>query len=295
MSTILHPLSELQPPQKIKDVFLNMSYAKQWLLALWMGNLVPLSQISKNAADQVYRALDMIIPEDTSGLDFEAEASPGFIYNVQNFVKSFETVFSAELQAANTYYVEQKGIYSTPDLIDRADLALGDSAAILNNEAKEDFKQAGRCLAFELPTAAAFHLARSMESVLRQYHTLVCPDSASELAANDRKPEMIKCINEIKKATDDPKLMDILDHYRDLHRNTTMHPEAFLTSQEGLRLFDITKSTLTAIADRISQVPNPGGMDELVADLVADGVATVVSHTSSAAESGPITSEAARA
>jgi hypothetical protein len=56
------------------------------------------------------------------------------------------------------------------------------------------------------------------------------------------------------KASEDSKLLDILDHFRDLHPNTTMHPEAFLESPEALKLFDIAESGISAMADRIKQL-----------------------------------------
>jgi hypothetical protein len=36
--------------------------------------------------------------------------------------------------------------------------------------ARQDFSEAGKCLAFERPTAAAFHMLRAVESVLRHYY-----------------------------------------------------------------------------------------------------------------------------
>ena len=39
-----------------------------------------------------------------------------------------------------------------------------------------DFTQAGKCIAFELPTSAAFHILRATENILRSYHSalVVC-------------------------------------------------------------------------------------------------------------------------
>jgi hypothetical protein len=80
---------------------------------------------------------------------------------------------------------------------------------------------------------------------------LVCNTSPNA----GKRPEMATCINELRKANEQPKLLDILDHFRYLHRNTTMHPEVFLESPEALRLFDVAKSALNAMADRIKQLP----------------------------------------
>lgn len=223
-----------------------MYSAKRWLVSVWNGELLPVT-ISKQAADTLYTSLDAISPNDWSGIDLESEIEASLLYKVKAAAVAFETVLSAELQGTNTYYVEQKGIYSTADLIARAEQGLGSSLVYLGEDAKKDFGQAGRCIAFDLPTSAAFHLTRAIESVLRKYHSLACATSNSA----GKRPEMATCINELRKAGADPKLLDILDHFRELHRNTTMHPEVFLDNEEALRLFDIAKSGINAMADRI--------------------------------------------
>lgn len=236
----------------MKDVVFSMWNAKRWLISVWRGDLLPVT-FSKQATDALYTALNEIASDDWSKTDFESDVEPSALYRLKTAAQNFETIFSAELQGASTYYVEQKGIYSTPDLMDRAELALGDSVAVLEDDAKKDFNQAGRCLAFDLPTAAAFHLTRSIESVLRKYHALICAKSS----AAGRRPEMATCINELRRSGADAKLLDILDHFRDLHRNTTMHPEVFLDGPEALRLFDIAKSGINAMADKIKEFPAP--------------------------------------
>jgi len=101
-------------------------------------------------------------------------------------------------------------------------------------------------LAFELATAAGFHTMRAVEAVLRDYWTLV-----KKPALGTKPPEMAQCINELRASGEDVKLMDILDHVRDLHRNTLMHPQAFLQMTEALRLFDISKSVISAMAEHM--------------------------------------------
>ncbi len=65
---------------------------------------------------------------------------------------------------------------------------------------------------------------------------------------------MAQCINELRASGEDEKLMDILDHVRDLHRNALMHPEVFLEMPEALRLFDISKSAISAVAERVCEL-----------------------------------------
>jgi len=62
------------------------------------------------------------------------------------------------------------------------------------------------------------------------------------------------CIDGLKGAGADEKTVAVLDQIRSLHRNPLMHPEVFLTADEGLRLFDIAKSAISAMADQIKQL-----------------------------------------
>lgn len=248
---VLHPLKEMQQSAKISEAMWPCHRAKMWLQYFLENRVVPLV-VCRPSGLRLITAIGGIIPQDfpstmPSDIDKEVEYHALFI---ADRAKEFETVLAAELQALDTYFISQKGIYSTPDLIDRADMALdGSVRAIISAEASGDFRQAGRCLAFDLPTAAGFHAMRATENVLRQYHRAVVKPASVTIT-----PDMATCINELRKAGADAKTLAILDQIRDLHRNTIMHPEAFLTPSEGLRLFDIAKSAISAMADQVSLV-----------------------------------------
>jgi hypothetical protein len=189
--------------------------------------------------------------EEGGQSDFNLKIGEYQVTNLVQSVKDFEIVLANELPGLDTYHVSPIGIYSTPALIEHAELAIleglsEDCQAVVSENAKRDFNQAGRCLAFELATAAGFHTMRSVEAVLRGYWALL-----KKPASGTKLPEMAQCINELRASGEDPKLMDILDHIRDLHRNTLMHPEAFLQMTEALRLFDIAKSAISAMAERM--------------------------------------------
>jgi hypothetical protein len=151
----------------------------------------------------------------------------------------------------DTYHVSTKGIYSTSALIDTAENALLDSLSAIAktavpNDVIRDLNQAGKCLAFELATASGFHTMRAVEGLLRKYWRII-----KNPAAGTRDPEMAQCINELRAAGEDEKILSILDHIRHSHRNPLMHPEDFLELSEALRLFDIAKSALSAMSERV--------------------------------------------
>jgi hypothetical protein len=50
--------------------------------------------------------------------------------------------------------------------------------------AQLDFAEAGKCLAFERPTAAAFHMLRGTESALRNYYREKVRRKRSELSGD---------------------------------------------------------------------------------------------------------------
>jgi hypothetical protein len=96
-----------------------------------MGHLLPVT-FAKSTADALYTALQAIIPDDFATLaDWNAEIPLAELHAAIEAAKRFETVFAAELQGANTYFVEQCGIYDMSHLISRAELALGENVSEL--------------------------------------------------------------------------------------------------------------------------------------------------------------------
>lgn len=167
---------------------------------------------------------------------------------------AFDTALALELGRAPTFFVTQKGIYSTPSLINTAELAYAeDVRQIISSEALRDVNQAGRCLAFELGTAAAYHALRATEKVLREYYSLLVKKATDDL-------RMKQAIDELVKAGADVKTMAVVNQVRDLHRNPVDHPDVFLDVTEAMEVFDICKSAISAMARQIKskQPPLPG-------------------------------------
>lgn len=253
----VHPLTEITATEdmKLKDIFWPLLEAKaalQW----FSGNKSFFSPSLKRAVGALLRSIHAIgmpekLPWEGGQYEPDQKVEDWQLSGLRQSAKDFETVLANELPGLDIYHVSSVGIYSTPALIENAELAILEGLSqecqgIVSESAKKDFNQAGRCLAFELPTAAGFHTMRSVEAVLRDYWILV-----KKPASGTKPPEMAQCINELRASGEDAKLMDILDHIRDLHRNTLMHPQAFLQMTEALRLFDISKSAISAMAERI--------------------------------------------
>lgn len=83
----------------------------------------------------------------------------------------FETSLNDELQRLHTYMVEPVAAYSFDRLIGAADTVFpkGLRTSFIPEQALTDFRSAGRCLAFDLPTACGFHVFRATDAMLRTY------------------------------------------------------------------------------------------------------------------------------
>jgi hypothetical protein len=245
LGTRLAPLAEISNATPYKSCFYDLWFARAAVRELLKS--FPIN-LCRGDAQKLVDAISEIVPDDwTKASQRDAEEEIGYKwYSIREAKETFEHVLSAEMTSLDAYLLTQLGIYNTADLVERADRAFPESTRkVITEEAQKDFRQGGRCLAFELPTASGFHTMRATEAVLRQYHKMVFPAVA-------KPPEMAQCINELRKSGEDPKVLNILDSIRDLHRNPQMHPDSFLSMDEAIRLFDISKSVINAMADRIS-------------------------------------------
>jgi hypothetical protein len=89
----------------------------------------------------------------------------------------------------------------------------------MNDIEKYDIRQAGKCLAYEVPTAAGFHLLRAADSVLRRYHRQL---TRKELPA--RAWSWGIYIKGLAAAGADPRVVSALEQVKNLHRNPSSIP-----------------------------------------------------------------------
>jgi len=90
--------------------------------------------------------------------------------------------------------------------------------------ARYDFQESCRCLAFERPTAAAFHMLRGTEDVLRDYYCSIVKQRRLKPQQRMWGP----MVEQMRKRRRPPpaELLDALDQIRRNYRNPTQHPEA---------------------------------------------------------------------
>lgn len=108
--------------------------------------------------------------------------------------------------------------------------------ASLTDLAQSDIVAACRCIAFECPTAAAFHVLRAVEECVRILYRAYLP------RGNDKRP-WGALTGELKakprKPNPDQILMTHIDHLRQRFRNPTDHPEKIYEIEEAEDLIHI--------------------------------------------------------
>lgn len=163
--------------------------------------------------------------------------------------KVFETVLIPELQTLATYYARQKGIYSTPDLIDNAEKVLPITVLErISTGVIEEIRQSGRCLAFDNATSSGFHIMRATEAVMHEYYLHVCKPRPKPAGRLENWGAYLTEFKKTNKA-EVKEVVAILQQIKDRHRNLIMHPEIVLTPDEAFMLFEIAQGAIIAMAN----------------------------------------------
>ena len=271
---VVHALSTTKEGSKVKEVYYRLSSAQMWLEYLLQDQLVPLG-VARPACLTLLEAVKNILkppapnsfvePEESApSLDMERTIDPMEAFNITNDVQTFETVLGAQLQSLSTYFVSRKLAYETPLLIEEAETLLPEDIRKEVPEAIQDLQQAGKCIAFEIPTAAGFHIIRATEAVIRKYYT-----------ASVGKPPKMKMrnwgtyIKNLATAKADARVTGFVDHIRETYRNPVLHPEETLTPQDAQVLLGVCVSAIVLMVSAMktiqAQVPRFTALSSLAA------------------------------
>ncbi len=229
------------------DVIWTLLNARIQINALLSNDTLPV-KTCRQAATQLVDAINAVVPTDIQEAfkkDKTAQVSWWLLRQVKETATKFETVFAEELAIVDTYSVTQKGAYSTAELITNAEALFSKSVQQkLPHRAIQDIREAGKCLAFETPTAAAFHVVRAIESVILAYYAKVLGKAPSNRMRN--WGVYIKTLRDSGKA--DGKILDFLTHIKDNYRNPVSHPDAVLSIDEVLVLLSVAVGAMSQMA-----------------------------------------------
>jgi len=151
--------------------------------------------------------------------------------------------FEREERNLDVFTVTPKGIYNTHLLIENPELKFPEKIrATLPPQMLYDLKQAGRCLAFEIPTACAFHVCRGTEAVMLAYYELLAKHPWSF-----RKKDWKIYIEQLIKERAPKQITNRLEEIRGLDRNAYVHPDINVTIEESPLLFELCSGVVTSM------------------------------------------------
>jgi len=243
LGATLEQLSRVQPGDAFPPTYALLERAVPFVVAHHAARALVRLQVSEPAAVKLMVAIDQIkkVPERTEPITVE-EASA-----LQTALRAYSTIMEAELQNVAAYAVRPQAIWDTRRLIEAGDEALGaEAAARLPQDTRADLRSAGRCLAFELPTASGFHVARATETmILALMDAAQCKKGRSNWGAY---------VAALKDSKADEKVTTHIDRVRDLHRNPLIHPELTLSNSDAVVLWTTCIGLIAAILDEIERL-----------------------------------------
>jgi hypothetical protein len=276
----IHPLTELRDDLKYSQVWLDWWNAREALDEIYRQR--PLNFVTPISL-RMYQAITAVVPQQWDDMvakfprkaegqeALEEQPIPSWqLREIREAAKEFETVLRSECSAMDTYFVSKKGAYSTQDLVFNAHhQAPEPTRSRLPEITRLDFDQAGKCLAFDVPTAAAFHLLRGTEAVIRKYYELVVP---GDKKADPRMRSWGTYIRLLKNHDGKPEILSVLTLLKDVYRNPVMHPEEIYTDERVQVLFGMCISAVVLIESEIKALTDKAGTLQFPATnaIVAD-------------------------
>lgn len=155
---------------------------------------------------------------------------------LRKLIFELRKTMEAELKLISAYTISPKRLDIEKLTDDAGSLFAPGVFLSLTDVAKYDLGEAGRCIAFERPTAAAFHLMRATEEVLRGYYCFY--------VRRDRMKTMlwypmVQALQKHRRAKANDVLHRQLDNIRMSFRNPTQHPDKVYDIQEAQDLFGL--------------------------------------------------------
>lgn len=237
LANALRPLATAAyEPENAMEVFGN---ARGFLLTLGDRSEFPLSlDASRPLVWAIQRESDEVVAAASGGPEVDFEAKRALI---QDYASRLMMLLDADLAHQPVYCVFPKRAYDIQILTsDATQIFSAKVQAALTEEERYNIREAGRCLAFEVATAAGFHLFRALDSILQRYVRTV----KGSLPKNKNWGQYIKVLED---GGVDKKITSVLFQIKEFHRNPIVHPDERLDVEAALSLVGITESALSMI------------------------------------------------
>lgn len=229
---------------------LGVLYPAKFALDTLVSNSIYRQRKLNAASDILRQSLAWAIEHCLEEGFAESPPTVDIIFQLQDAHRDFEAVLKAELSNIEIWLVQPKAAFDVSTLIEAGYLAFPPSVVKKVPECCGDLSDAMKCIAFELSTAAAFHLHRANETVLGRYW-----DSVSAGKRRPKNQTLGSYINALE--TDgfsDEHVLSALRDVKNLHRNPTIHADQSLTSiEDAIDLYGEIRACISTMLKSINQ------------------------------------------
>jgi hypothetical protein len=277
LASKLLPIRTLQAEAEILTVWSVLYDAERELQSFLNNPFLP-PTTSHAAGNDLLKALSTLTTKPFEGdtPNYQVTLNQGDISNLLNLLQCFEIVLQAEFSRRDIFAVSRKGLYSTTDLIEGGEGMVSESVREKMPELIRDLNDAGRCVAFELPTAAAFHLYRAAEAATKAYILFVRGTPVNEAERKRGMGGYANCLKQ-KDLCVDERIYTSLEQLVRLHRNPSIHPDQHISSAEVIGTIGMVVSVIEVMAldmDRRQNTPEVPLSEFLPDDLIKEEVQT---------------------
>lgn len=263
-------------PANARDCFYPFMRARHALTMLVNGSPIQLGISLASAValrDHADRLLNSYVFEGEKLKEPPQEMPDWEVGFYRQLLERFETVFAEEMKESAAYYVPRRGIFYIPALVDSADESIPkDLQSALPDKSRNDWKAAGRCLAFNLLSASGFHVARAVEGTVEAYYQFFSGKLGHTLNSwNDYVVALEKLVaaNPVPKPSE--KVIAELRQMKDDYRNPIVHPRVVLSEADARMLFNNGESLIIAMLQELIAARQTGVQPTLA---LAGGAAT---------------------
>jgi hypothetical protein len=113
-----------------------------------------------------------------------------------------------------------------------------------------DLGQAGRCLAFEVPTAVAFHVFRATEAMMLRYYEILAKQPWPH-NQHDWGRYIVE-LNRLPGINRDVTMR--LEEIRKFERNPSIHPDAVVSVERAPVLFELCSGVIYTMAEEVHKL-----------------------------------------
>ncbi len=176
----------------------------------------------------------------------EQSMSQEDVSEMKELMNSIRQTLDAEIKGLDAYIVTNKRLDVEKLINGVSGLFAPDIFAALPEITRYDFSESGKCIAFERPTAAAFHMLRGTEDMLRMFYCSLV--KRNRISSPLMWGDIVNDLRTKNKTRKYEQLYNNLDNIRLNYRNPTQHPEKIYDIQEVQDLWPLCVEVCSRMA-----------------------------------------------